>query len=294
MLIRCLPLIFAFLWSTGFIGAKYGLPYIEPFSLLAIRFVITLVFLGLIIALLKPGFPAVPARYGQVAVAGLLIHGFYLAGVFVAIKWGMPAGMAAVIVGVQPVLTVLLTNRGQSPRLLLMSAVGFIGLFLVLLREGQADLANAAASLPWTTYMPVVIALIAITLGTLYQKRYCADIHIVTSAFLQYIPTTLFFLVLAYGVERGSWAVITWHPQLIFAILWLVIVLSIGAVMLMNLLYRHHSANTAASYFYLSPPFALMLGYLLFDEAVSAINLLGIVLVAISIYGVTRLQKSID
>lgn len=288
MLIRSLPFVFALLWSTGFIGAKYGLPYIQPYSFLALRFIMTLALLGLVLLIMKPPFPRKAQTYWHLLLAGILIHVAYLGGVFSAIKLGMPAGVTAVIVGVQPLLTVLLIQRLSSLKLLFAAAVGFLGLILVLFRAqaGAQDLPTA----DWSVYLPAIIALLGITLGTLYQKKHCADVHIISSAFLQYIPTGIIFVALAVFFETGSGQTIEWHAELIFALLWLVVVLSVGAVVLMNLLYQHNSASGAASYFYLSPPFALLLSYFLFDETMSLINIVGILLIVASLYLTSRFQ----
>ncbi len=295
MFLRLVPFLFALLWSTGFVGAKYGLPYIEPFSFLAARFLIVLVLLGAIIIMVRPPFPRHSKAYADVFVAGVLIHGIYLGGVFTSIKLGLPAGVAAVIVGVQPVLTVLLVYRLKSPLTILIAIMGFVGLLLVLYNgENISDVETALAfngQSNMINYLPAVIALFAITLGTLYQKKHCADVHILSSAFLQYIPTCLLFLAAVFFFESDQVSTIVWHSELIFALLWLVVVLSVGAVLLMNVLYQHNSANIAASYFYLSPPFALILAYFFFDETISLINFLGIILIVVSIYTTAKLQK---
>ncbi len=281
-LIRMSPFLFPLLWSTGFIGAKYGLPYIQPLSFLALRFVVVLlVFAGIMLAL-KPAMPTSRSAYKNVCIAGLLIHGVYLAGVFIAIKLGLPAGIAAVIVGVQPVLTVLLVDKLKSLPLLLVALLGFVGLLLVLNTAGVSPEPNA--SVPSIAYFPVIVSLLAITFGTIFQKRTSSNINVITSTFLQYIPTTIFFIAAAVIFERHQFSEIIWHTDLFFAIFWLTGVLSIGAVLLMNLLYKYKSANIAASYFYLSPPFALLIAYFLFDEQLTILNVMGICLVVLSIY----------
>ncbi len=294
--IRFVPFLFALLWSTGFIGAKYGLPYIEPFSFLATRFLIVLVLLGLIILVLRPPFPNRNKAYIDVFIAGVLIHGIYLGGVFTSIKLGLPAGVAAVVVGIQPVLTVLLMCRFKSPLTIAVALIGFVGLLLVLYSgesfNGMQTAFDVGVESNVFSYLPAVIALFAITFGTIYQKKFCTDVHVLSSAFLQYIPTCFIFLTAVVYFELDYISSIVWHSELIFALLWLVVVLSVGAVLLMNVLYQHNSANTAASYFYLSPPFALILAYFFFDETISLINFLGIILIVVSIYTTAKLQKS--
>jgi drug/metabolite transporter (DMT)-like permease len=288
-IIKFSPLLFPLLWSTGFIGAKYGLPYIQPFSFLALRFVIVLFLLGVIILAIRPAMPKSFQQCRAVFISGLLIHGVYLGGVFVSIKLGMPAGIAAVIVGAQPLLTVLLANRFASIKLLLLALLGFIGLLLVLSVESSIN----DKPLSLITYTPVILSLLAITFGTMYQKKYCSGVHIISQAFLQYIPTGILFLLAALVFERSSFSSIVWHIDLFFALFWLAIVLSIGAVLLMNVLYQKNSANVAASYFYLSPPCTLIIAYFLFDEQLTLLNLLGIFLIVMSVYLTTIINKKI-
>ncbi|MFT7491770.1 MAG: drug/metabolite transporter (DMT)-like permease [Pseudohongiellaceae bacterium] len=285
--IKFSPILFPLLWSTGFIGAKYGLPYIQPFSFLALRFLVVLILFGGIILVLRPAMPKSLGVFSSVFVSGLLIHGIYLGGVFLSIKLGMPAGMAAVMVGAQPVLTVLLANGLSSMKLLLVALLGFVGLLLVLSVESS----GSDKPLAILTYLPVILSLLAITYGTIYQKKYCSNVHIISQAFLQYIPTGILFLLAALVFESGSFTAIVWHVDLFFALFWLAIVLSIGAVLLMNVLYQNNSANVAASYFYLSPPGTLIIAYFLFDEQLSPLNLLGICLVVLSVYLTTVLNK---
>ncbi len=288
-IIQFSPILFPLLWSTGFIGAKYGLPYIQPFSFLALRFLLVLILFGGIILMLRPAMPKNLSVVKAVFISGLLIHGIYLGGVFVSIKLGMPAGIAAVIVGAQPVLTVLLASRLSSIKLLLVALLGFVGLLLVLSVESSVD----DKPLVLLTYLPVILSLLAITYGTIYQKNYCAGVHIISQAFLQYVPTGILFLLAALIFESSSFTSIVWHIDLFFALFWLAIVLSIGAVLLMSVLYQNNSANVAASYFYLSPPCTLIIAYFLFDEQLTLLNLLGICLVVLSVYLTTVLNKKI-
>jgi drug/metabolite transporter (DMT)-like permease len=172
-------------------------------------------------------------------------------------------------------------------KLLLVALLGFVGLLLVLSVESS----GSDKPLAILTYLPVILSLLAITYGTIYQKKYCSNVHIISQAFLQYIPTGILFLLAALVFESGSFTAIVWHVDLFFALFWLAIVLSIGAVLLMNVLYQNNSANVAASYFYLSPPGTLIIAYFLFDEQLSPLNLLGICLVVLSVYLTTVLNK---
>lgn len=276
MLTKTLPFTFAFLWSTGFIGAKYGLPYIEPYSFLAIRLAITLVILFMIIVILKPVFPNRQRTYIDIFISGVLIHAAYLGGVFTAIKLGLPAGITAVIVGLQPIITIVYAHGFKSPMALLTSAFGFIGLILIVTDS------NLLLGIGLEPLLPCLLALVGITFGTIYQKQRCSETHIIVIAFLQYIPSLLIFGALAYSFESEQ--TIIWSSELIYALLWLSIILSIGAILLMSLLYKHNSASIAANYFYLAPPFALLQAYFFFDERINMLKLVGIALVVVSIY----------
>lgn len=275
MLEKILPLIFALLWSTGFIGARFGLPYIEPFTFLAIRFLVALVVIYGLILVLRIKFPKLHRGYLHVFGSGLLIHVAYLGGVFSAIKMGLPVGETAIIVGMQPILTALIVHRSHLTKILLTSIIGFIGLLCVINRG------HTAVSLQWDMILPAIIALLGITFGTIYQKAKCSEFHIMLIAFLQYIPVFFIFLGMSYGFERQA---IHWNGELVFAIFWLALVLSIGTILLMAYLYRLHSATKVANFFYLAPPLALIQGYLFFGELINIVNIVGIMLVVVSLY----------
>jgi len=285
MLERFLPLIFVLFWSTGFIGSKLGAPHIEPFTFLAIRFSITLAILSLIILVMKPEFPEGWKIKCHVFYTGLLIHAVYLYGVFLAIKLGLPTGIAAAIVGFQPVLTTLIIHKAKAPLLIGVALLGFAGLLMVVLDEGISF-----SGVTWQVYLPCFLSLLGITLGTIHLKKYCGGVNLITLTWLQYIPTFLVLTAGAFIFERG--ATINWTGELVFAILWLAVVLSIGAVILMSYLYKKRAANVVASYFFLTPPVTLIMGYVLFDERIHLINLLGFALVVASIYLTKKLEPT--
>ena len=234
------------------------------------------------LALIKPEFPMSPRVCAHAFASGLLVHVAYLGGVFGAIKLGLPAGITAIIVGMQPILTTLLfVTKGRLPsKVLFTSALGFAGLLFVI------DPGSTQNSYHWPMLWPAVLALTGITFGTIYQKQKCSEVNVLSLAILQYIPTALIFIVLAYTLENGQ--EIMWQGELIFALLWLSIVLSIGAILLMNWLYKHQSATKAANFFYLAPPLALVQASLFFGETISAINGAGILLVVLSLYATSR------
>lgn len=279
--IRMMPVVFVGLWSTGFIGAKFGLPYAEPFTLLLYRMLATLVLVMLLIAWYRPSWPSPKAMF-HTAVTGLLIHGLYLGGVFYAIVGQMPAGVVALIVGLQPLVTalaaVMLLREQITRRQWLGLMLGLAGVALVLL-EKMGGVAGVDISLisdfPMWTLIWALIALAAISLGTVYQKRFCQGIGLIPGTFIQYCAAALFFAVGAALFETGQ---VEWSTQLILAMAWLVLGLSIGAILLLMQLIRLGAVSQVASLFYLVPPVTAFEAYLLFDEQLGVLAIAGVVL----------------
>lgn len=279
-----IPLLFVLLWSTGFIGAKYGLPYAEPYTLLFLRFVLTLALLVALIAHFKPAPPANWRQRLHLMVSGSLIHGAYLGGVFTAIKAGMPAGLCALIVGLQPLLTTisapLLLGEGVTRMQWLGVVLGLFGLILIF-----ATGSNHAAPFNQHAAWAAVIALLGITAGTLYQKKFCAHNEILSSAFFQYLSTVVIFGLGTYLLESHE---IQFTHQLIFAIFWLAIVLSIGAILLLNYLIKHGEIHKVSSLFYLVPAVTALEAAWLFDEKLGIEKIAGMAIVTFSVFIVVR------
>lgn len=277
------PWAFVLMWSTGFIGARFGLPYIEPFTFLGIRFAIAAVLLAGLALSVRAPWPRRPAAFGQIALTGLLLHGGYLGGVFVAIDQGMSAGLAALIVSLQPILTALIaqTLLGErvSPRQWLGLLLGLIGVALVVGEKLVAPGAVAPA-ITGATIGATLVALVSTTLGTLYQKRYGTNMPLLSGTSLQYVAAGLLMLLLALGFETRE---IVWAPQLLFALGWLVLVLSLGAILLLMLLIRLSSAARVASLFYLVPPATAVEAFLLFGERLGPLALGGLVLASLGV-----------
>jgi drug/metabolite transporter (DMT)-like permease len=272
------PALFVVLWSTGFLGAKLGLPYAEPFTFLGIRMVIATGLLGVFALATRAPWPRSWRKAGHIAVAGLLVHALYLGGVFTAIQAGLAAGVTALIVGVQPLLTAVIAGRfleeQVTARQWLGLVLGLLGIVLVVsskLTEGTTTLFGIGCAL---------LALLAITLGTLYQKRFCAHMDLRSGGAIQYAVTTIAMLAMAFTFESMQ---VTWTGEFIFALSWLVLVLSVGAVGLLYTLIRQGAAARVASLFYLTPPLTAVLGYLLFGEALGIIALAGMVLALIGV-----------
>lgn len=274
-LTKTAPVLFVLLWSTGFIGSKLGAPYVEPMVFLTLRFALVLPVLFLLALVLSKSWPSNWRAVLHCVVTGLLVHGIYLAGVFWAIKHGLPAGAAAIIVGLQPVLTALmavgLLSETVSKRHWLSMAIGACGLGLVL--GPKFDLGGTGITV--ATVSAVVLSVAAISLGTVYQKRFVPKTDLLAATVWQYVGALSITAPLALG---ESWQVI-WSGELIFAMAWLVLVLSVGAILLLMLLIRNGAVSQVASLFYLVPAATAVEGYLLFGETLSLVQIAGMALI---------------
>jgi drug/metabolite transporter (DMT)-like permease len=279
------PLFFVLLWSTGFIAAKYGLPYAPPLSFLILRCLGAVLILLPVVLLTRAPWPR--GRIGHVAVAGLLLQAGYLGGVWSAIKLGMPAGLTALIVGMQPILTAFaapLVGERVTPRQWLGLLLGLAGVGLVVAAKIRlAGLAPAALGL-------CVLALLSITAGTLYQKRFCPQFDLRTGTVIQFSASALLLLPLAVGLEDfgPGLARVQWTPQFIGALLWSVLALSIGAIFLLYRLISRNDATRVTSLLYLTPPTTAVMAWLMFGENLEALGLAGM---AVAVLGVACVVK---
>jgi drug/metabolite transporter (DMT)-like permease len=276
------PALFVLLWSTGFIGARYGMPYIEPLTFLAVRMVFVVVIMAAIAVFAGARRPNAN-EVGHSLVAGSLVHGLYLGGVFTAISQGVPAGISALIPGLQPIVTSTLANRFMGEKVTRLQLVGLaLGLVGVLLVLHDRSILLAGSVLGWVASF---LSLIGIALGTLYQKRYCGAIDWRAGNLVQYIGAGALFTVGAFAFETRE---INWTGELIFAMAWLVLVLSIAAVGLMYWLIRRSAATGFASLFYLVPVVTAFFAYILFGERLDSISILGMVICAVGVALVNR------
>ena len=276
------PALFVLLWSTGFIGARYGMPYIEPLTFLAVRIGFAVVIMAAIALLAGARWPNTN-EIGHSLVAGSLVHGLTLGGVFTAISQGVPTGISALILGLQPIVTSIIANRFMGETITRLQTVGLaLGLLGVLLVLHDRNIVLAGSILGWAACF---LSLIGITVGTLYQKRYCGRIDWRTGLFVQYVGAGVLFALGAIVFETHK---IHWTGELIFAMAWLVLVLSIAAVALMYWLIRRSAATGFASLFYLVPVVTAVLAYILFGERLDAISLLGMVVCAGGVVLVNR------
>ena len=270
--------MFVLLWSTGFIGARLGLPHIEPLTFLFIRYGAVIACMTAIALATRAPWPGTAQEWTHIGVAGLLVHGVYLGGVFVAIHQGLPAGVASLVVSVQPLLTAagagVLLGAVVLKRQWAGLALGLVGVGLVV--AGKLGTEFAAQAL-----LPAIVALFGITSGTLYQKRFCPTLDWRTGSVAQFVPTALLTGALAWMTETGR---IDWTGELYFALGWLVLVLSIGAVSLLNWLIRHSNAVNVASLFYLVPPCTALFAWILFGERFSGLALVGMGVTVAGVY----------
>lgn len=268
--LAAMPGVFVVLWATGFVGAKLGLPDAEPMTFLVIRFAIVILLLCAVAVATAAPWPRRAAEIGHVAVAGVLLHGLHLGGVFAAIHQGVGAGAAALVVGIQPVLVAVaagwVLREKVTPVQWLGFALGLIGVALVVhdkLGLGQGTRLG---------YGFAVLGLIGLTAGTLYQKRFSANADLRTGNIVQFVAAALALLPLALMFETMQ---VRWTPSFIFALGWLSVVLSVGAISLLYLLIRRGAASRVSSLFYLVPPCAALMAYGLFGEVLNAPMLAG-------------------
>jgi drug/metabolite transporter (DMT)-like permease len=278
MLARLAPFLFVLLWSTGFIGAKFGLPHAAPLAFLLARYLLVLTLMTTIALALRAPWPRDIRQWFHIGVSGLLVHALYLGGVFVAIGAGLPAGVTSLVVGMQPLLTATvagwLLGEKIAPRQWLGLALGFVGVTLVLSNKLGTGFGIDAL---W----PAIAALLGITAGTLYQKKFCPRFDWRTGSVAQFLPTAIITGIIVFALDDFR---IDWTGEFVFALGWLVLVLSIGAISLLNWLIRHGSAVNVASLFYLTPPTTALLAWLLFGETLTGTALAGMALAVWGVY----------
>jgi drug/metabolite transporter (DMT)-like permease len=271
------PAVFVLLWSSGFVFAKLGLKYAEPLTYLALRMIAVVALVGIIIALTRPKWPN-GAGMMHSAATGLMVHGLYLGGVFIAIENGLSAGLAALIVSLQPVLTSTIANRWLGERVVarqwLGLALGLLGVYLVLYEKTES---GGATPFAWVA---ATLALIGITLGTLYQKRFGGGMDWRPALCIQYAAAGVLFGVGALVFETR---VVHWTPEFVFALSYLVLVLSVGGIWLFYFLIRRAAATRVVSLFYLTPPMTALMAWGLFGERLAPLALFGMAVCVIGV-----------
>ncbi|MFY7906667.1 MAG: DMT family transporter [Burkholderiaceae bacterium] len=278
-----MPVVFVLIWSTGFIVARYGMPHAPPFGFLAIRYALSLLCLLLWIMWSRVAWPTSRDQWLHLCVTGILMHALYLGGVWAAVKAGMGAGLSALVVGLQPVLTGLwLTARGGaedsvSRRQWAGLLLGFAGLAMVV--SGKFDVNGPGDQANWLNMGLAVVALLAITAGTLYQKRFVTPCDVRTANAIQ--------LAAAFAVT-GPLALFEseamhWNVQLAGAMAWSVLGLTVGGSSLLYLLIQRGAAASVTSLMYLVPPTTAVMAWVLFSEPITVATLAGTLITAVGV-----------
>ena len=288
VLARAMPWVFVLIWSTGFVVARFGMPHAPPLTFLSLRYALSIACFAIWIAWMRVPWPRGRAQWGHLAVVGVLIQAGYLGGVWSAVKTGLGAGTVALLVGLQPVLTALWMswNTGTSDAThgrvsfaqWLGLALGLIGLTLVVwhkLGGGEVTHFNLALA---------VFALLSITVGTLYQKRYLAPCDVRSASAVQLLAALAVTLPFAL-LEREP---VVWHAQMIGAMAWSVLALTLGGSSLLYLLIQRGAATQVTSLMYLVPPCTAALAWLLFGEPFTWSMGLGMLLTASGVALVVR------
>jgi drug/metabolite transporter (DMT)-like permease len=278
---KLIPATFVLIWSSGFIIALYGMPHAEPMTFLFLRFVGVLLIMVPVVLILRPTWPDRPQAL-HIAVSGLLLHAGYLGGVWAAVRHGMSAGLVALIVGLQPILTAFLSSYISEK----VSARQWIGLALGL--SGVGLVVMAKLSLLGLTVLSIflaVVALISITAGTLYQKRFCPSFDLRAGSVIQFAACALMCLPFMFAFETRT---VNWHPQMIGALLWAIFGLSIGAISLLFIMIREGAATQVTSLLYLTPPTTALMAWVLFGEPITLLTVSGTLLTVFGVWWVVR------
>lgn len=276
---RFVPATFVVLWATGFIGARYAMPWAEPFTFLALRFLLAAVPLRLLmVALRSRRVGAREAFHG--VIAGVLMHGVYLGGVFWAIHRGLPAGLSALIVGLQPLITAVIAGKLLKetilPRHWAGLVVGFAGVVIVL----WPKLGLLGSGVTAATLAASVVSVFGMSLGTVWQKRFASGADLLAGTFWQYVGGTAAAALASLLFETQA---VEFNGELLFALAWLVLVLSIGAIFLLMVMIREGAMAKVASLFYLVPATTALIAWILFGEELAPIQIAGM---AIATFGV--------
>jgi drug/metabolite transporter (DMT)-like permease len=281
-LVRAMPVVFVLIWSTGFIVARYGMPHAPPMKFLAARYLLSV--LCFIVWAVAAGVPLIPSSTRQarhLAVTGILMHAGYLGGVWAAVKLGMGAGLVSLLVGLQPVLTAIwVSSRGGQVAARQWSglALGFIGLALVVWQKlGIGEIGGA-------NFMLALGALLSITAGTLYQKRFLEPCDVPTASLVQLSAAFVVTLPLTLLESEAM----RWNAQLVGSLAWSVLALTLGGSSLLYLLIQRGAATAVTSLLYLVPPCTAVMAWLLFGEAITAFTVAGIAITAVGVSLVVR------
>jgi len=279
------PALFVVLWSTGFIGAKMGLPYAEPATFLAIRFLLVAIILGALCWWSDALWPRDWCNVGHILVVGLLVHGIYLGGIYAGISRGITAGDSALIVGMQPILTAILIGPMLAESVRMRQWAGFVLGTLGLGLVSSRYFGGSSSSVSGVAFC--IVGVVGMSIGTLYQKRFCSEMDLLSGAFLQFLSATVMMILVALTFETRQ---VHWTGEFVFALGWLVLVLSLGAMTVLWLLVRAKAATQVASLFFLVPPVTALIAWPLFGETLTLKSVSGMALVVLGILLVKQKQ----
>lgn len=273
-----IPVLFVLLWSSGFIGSKLGVPFAEPFTFLTLRYIIVLTILVPIALLTRAPWPQGRRQMAHVAFAGLLIHALYLSGCVYSLRLGLPAGVLSLIVSMQPLFTAAFAGVALGERVMPRQwtglLLGFVGTALVVAHK-------TGSGLTFIMTVPAIASLIGITAGTMWQMRHCPAFDLRTSAVVQYAASLLITAVLACTFETMQ---VQWTGQFVFALFWVALVLSIGAISLLNHLIRSGTAVNVTSLFYTVPAVTALMAWGIFGEKLTGLSLIGMVVAVLGVW----------
>ena len=292
--VKATPVVFVLIWATGFIVARFGMPHAPPLSFLSMRYALSIACFGVWIVLAKVAWPQSRQQFMHLSVTGILMHAGYLGGVWVAVKAGMGSGLSSLVVGFQPVLTAIWLSYslrgtdqpGISRRQWLGLCLGFVGLLMVVWRK--LTLGTALDHVTPANMAFAVTALLSITVGTLYQKRFVQACDVRSANTVQLFAALVVTLPLAL-METES---MRWNAELVGAMAWSVLGLTLGGSSLLYLLIQRGAAASVTSLMYLVPPTTAMMAWFLFDESITLATLLGTALTAWGVSWVVRPSRA--
>lgn len=283
--LRAMPGVFVLIWSTGFIVARYGMPHAPPMSFLAWRYALSILCFLPWILVAKVAWPKTREQWLHLSVVGVLMHAGYLGGVWAAVKAGMGSGLSSLVVGLQPVLTAvwLSSTGGQVTRRQWVGlTLGFTGLVLVVSRKFGAGGPGDTAT--WLNLSFAVLALFSITIGTLYQKRHVKPCDVRSANTVQLVAAFVVTLPLALLETEGM----GWNGELIGAMAWSVLGLTLGGSSLLYMLIQRGAAASVTSLMYLVPPCTAIIAWFLFSEPITVVTIAGTALTALGVSLVVR------
>lgn len=278
-LARTLPAVFVVLWATGFIGARYAMPWAEPFTFIWVRIALSIVLLLALVPIVKAKSVA-PVTAFHAAIVGMLMHGIYLGGIFWAVRNGLPAGLAGLVVGLQPLLTALMAGAlaGETidRRLWIGLIIGFAGVAIVI----SPKLGDVSSGVTPATIAAGLFSVVCMSLSTVWQKKFVAKADLLTGTIWQYVGGLLFALPMSLLFETRDYVL---TGELVFAMAWLVIVLSVAAVLLLMVLIRAGEVSRVASLFYLVPAVTALMAWVLFNETLTLVQLVGMAITTLGV-----------